>query len=329
MFHGQVIFAVVARTRDAARRAARLAEDRDRDAEARRHRGGCIAAGTKDVGEPYAFNRRDLKKAHLASSASIIEESFRIGGQEHFYLEGQVSLAVPEEHGAVTVHCSTQHPSEVQHLVPDMLDIRMPPHGRRLRRQGKPGGAMGLPRGTCSRVTGHPAKCRLDRDDDMIMTGKRHDFRVDYRVGFDARRAASGVSTSISCRAAATRRISEQRHLRPHDVPCGQRLLLSRSPHRHAQAEDHIRVEHRLPRLRRAAGHGLGRAHDRHRASAPGSTRSTCAPISTADGKRGNVTPYGMKVEDNIIGRHGELESRPTTARGRKEIAPSTPRARS
>ena len=66
--------------------------------------------------------RRDAAKA-WPPPRTPLEESFRIGGQEHFYLEGQVSLAVPEEHGAVTVHCSTQHPSEVQHLVAHMLHL--------------------------------------------------------------------------------------------------------------------------------------------------------------------------------------------------------------
>ena len=81
-----------------------------------------MAMKTKDVGEPYAFVRRDVKKA-LAASANVIAESFRIGGQEHFYLEGQASLAIPEEHGCMLVHCSTQHPSEVQHLVAHMLHL--------------------------------------------------------------------------------------------------------------------------------------------------------------------------------------------------------------
>ena len=56
---------------------------------------------------------------------SDLQESFRIGGQEHFYLEGQVSIALPEEHGAMTVYVSTQHPTEVQHLVARMLELPM------------------------------------------------------------------------------------------------------------------------------------------------------------------------------------------------------------
>jgi xanthine dehydrogenase large subunit len=165
-----------------------------------------LAQGTRDVGEPYAFHRRDAAKA-VSAAAHVIEESFRIGGQEHFYLEGQVSMAVPEEHGAVTIHCSTQHPSEVQHLVAHMLHIPAAMVTTECRRMG---GAFGgkesqAAQWAClaalaSHVTGRPAKCRLDRDEDMIMTGKRHDFRVDYKVGFDAKGRLLGVEADFLSR---------------------------------------------------------------------------------------------------------------------------------
>jgi xanthine dehydrogenase large subunit len=205
-FHGQVIFAVVAETREAARRAARLAKidiDAGKPAVSVED---ALAAKTGDVGAPYAFVRRDVKKA-LAKSAHTLTESFRIGGQEHFYLEGQVSLALPEEHGAMTVYASTQHPTEVQHLVARMLKLPDALVTCECRRMG---GGFGGKESQASqwaclaalaaRVTGRPAKCRLDRDEDMMMTGKRHDFRVDYTAGFDRKGKLSAVDVEFLSR---------------------------------------------------------------------------------------------------------------------------------
>ena len=92
-----------------------------------------------------AMLREAIAAAPLRSAGKI-----RIGGQEHFYLEGQVALAVPGEDGAVLVYSSTQHPSEVQHIVARVLgaagfvrDLPGPPHGRRFWRQGNAGDANG------------------------------------------------------------------------------------------------------------------------------------------------------------------------------------------
>ena len=206
VFHGQVIFAVVAVTREQARRAARLANITIAAAKPAVTVEDAIAMKTRDVGEPYAFVKRDVKKA-LASAANVIEESFRVGGQEHFYLEGQASLAVPEEQGCMLVHCSTQHPTEVQHLVAHMLHVPSASVTTECRRLG--GGFGGkesqAAQWAClaalaAHVTGRPAKCRLDRDEDMMMTGKRHDFRIDYRAGFDNKGRIKGVDVEFLAR---------------------------------------------------------------------------------------------------------------------------------
>ncbi len=205
-FHGQVIFAVVAVTREVARRAARLAVIAIETATPAVTVDDAIAMKTRDVGEPYAFVKRDVKKA-LASSANVIAESFRVGGQEHFYLEGQVSLAIPEEQGCMLVHCSTQHPAEVQHLVAHMLHVPSASVTAECRRMG--GGFGGkesqAAQWAClaalaAHVTGKPAKCRLDRDEDMMMTGKRHDVRIDYRAGFDNKGRIKGVDVELLAR---------------------------------------------------------------------------------------------------------------------------------
>ena len=191
-FHGQVVFAVVAETRDQARRAARLGKVEIAIETPAITADDAVAMNTKDVLPPYEFKRRDVAKA-LKASTRRIEETFLVGGQEHFYLEGQVSMAVPEEHGGMTVYCSTQHPSEVQHIIAKMLGVADAKVVCECRRMG---GAFGGKESQAAQwaslaalaahVTGRPAKCRLDRDEDMIMTGKRHDMRVSYRAGFDA-----------------------------------------------------------------------------------------------------------------------------------------------
>ncbi|MBC8037470.1 MAG: xanthine dehydrogenase molybdopterin binding subunit [Rhizobiales bacterium] len=190
-FHGQVIFAVVAETRDAARRAARLAKIEIATEKPAVTADDAVTMKIKDVLPPYEFKRRDVKTA-LKSSANRIDETFLIGGQDHFYLEGQVAMAIPEENGAMTVFSSTQHPTEVQHLIARMLDVPNAMVTCECRRMG---GAFGGKESQAAqwaalaalaaRITGRPAKCRLDRDEDMIMTGKRHDFRVSYEAGFD------------------------------------------------------------------------------------------------------------------------------------------------
>ncbi len=113
-FHSQVIFAVAAVTRDAARRAARLAKIEIAAEKPAVTVDDAVAMKTRDVLPPYEFRRRDVKSA-LKGAPNRFGETFLIGGQEHFYLEGQVSMAIPEEGGAMTVYTSTQHPTEVQH----------------------------------------------------------------------------------------------------------------------------------------------------------------------------------------------------------------------
>ena len=103
----------------------------------------------------YVLRRGDPAAA-IGAAPHSLEVSFRIGGQEHFYLEGQVALAIPGEDGDMHVHSSTQHPTEVQHIVRPrsgypgrMGHLRDPAHGRRLWRQGEPGDDVGRDGGAC------------------------------------------------------------------------------------------------------------------------------------------------------------------------------------
>ncbi len=190
MFHGQPIFAVVARTREAARRAARLA-DIEIAAEQPLVSIEDALAANATVMPDYDFARGNAAAA-LAASPHRLEGRLRIGGQEHFYLEGQVALAVPGEAGQMTIHASTQDPAEVQHIAARLLAL---PAAAVMVETRRLGGAFGGKESQAcqwaaiaalaAQVTGRPCKLRLDRDDDFAATGKRHDFRATWQVGFD------------------------------------------------------------------------------------------------------------------------------------------------
>ncbi|PTW60131.1 xanthine dehydrogenase molybdenum binding subunit apoprotein [Breoghania corrubedonensis] len=205
MFWGQVVFAVVARSRAEARRAARLARIKvEEDAPTISVDAALVEDAT--VLPDYQF-RNGQPEAALDTSNRRLSGVMRIGGQEHFYLEGQISMAVPGEDGDMFVHCSTQHPSEVQHIVAKALDVIEAGVTIEVRRMG---GAFGGKESQANqwaalaalgaRVTGKACKLRLDRDDDMIMTGKRHDFRIDYSVGFETDGAIKAVDMAFAAR---------------------------------------------------------------------------------------------------------------------------------
>jgi xanthine dehydrogenase large subunit len=191
IFHGQVVFAVVAESREAARKAARLARIEVAAAPPAVTVDDALTMQTDDILPPYGYGRGDAPKA-LKAAKHLLKESFLIGGQEHFYLEGQVAATYPEEGDCLLVLSSTQHPAEVQHIIAKMLKVADAKITCECRRMG--GGFGGKESqaaqwaalsALAAHVTGRSAKCRLDRDDDMIMTGKRHDFRVNYEVGYD------------------------------------------------------------------------------------------------------------------------------------------------
>jgi len=204
-FHGQVLFAVVAETRTQARRAARLAQvDYEVVPPMVSVQQGMTAGA--DLLPPYTFER-GAAAAAIAAAPRQLSGQIQVGGQEHFYLEGQVALAVPGEDGAMRVQSSTQYPSEVQRLVARMLGVADALVVCECRRMG---GAFGgkesqAAQWAClaalaARATGRSAKCRLDRDDDMVLTGKRHDLSIDYRCGYDAHGRLLGVEVDLNAR---------------------------------------------------------------------------------------------------------------------------------
>lgn len=189
-FYGQPVFCVAAETRAQARAAAQLAEIEYEELPAVLD----VAEALEKqlfVAPPHVMKQGDAKSA-LARAKHRHGGRMEIGGQDHFYLEGHISFAIPGEDGDVLLHCSTQHPSEVQHNIANVLGRPANAVTVEVRRMG--GGFGGKETqamqwaalaAIVATKTGRPAKFRLDRDDDMIMTGKRHDFIVDYDVGFD------------------------------------------------------------------------------------------------------------------------------------------------
>ena len=204
-YHGQPIFIVAAERRDAARRAARLARIDYEPLPALLTIADARAADS--VIEPAQVMGRGDPDAAIASAPHRLSGRFDIGGQEHFYLEGQVAQAMPGEDGQMFVHSSTQHPSEIQHLIAHMLHRPSADVTVEVRRMG--GGFGGketqatAPAAACALVaalTGRPARMRYDRDDDMVITGKRHDFTLDYAVGFDDDGRIEGIALDLASR---------------------------------------------------------------------------------------------------------------------------------
>ncbi len=189
-FAGQPLFAVLAESRAIARQAVKLAKIEYEklpailDIETALDRKSFVI-------DPQVMRQGDSRAA-LSTSPNRLQGKIFTGGQEHFYLEGQVSMSLPQEDGDILVLTSSQHPSEVQHLVARSLGKPINAVNVEVRRMG---GAFGgketqaaqwaIITAVFANLTDRPVKLRLDRDDDMRSTGKRHDFLIHYDVGFD------------------------------------------------------------------------------------------------------------------------------------------------
>ncbi|GLK65899.1 xanthine dehydrogenase molybdopterin binding subunit [Paracoccus kondratievae] len=189
-FHGQPIFAVVAETRDQARRACQLAQIEYEELPFAIDAIGARDAGMGYVTKPLKLQRGDM--AGLERAPRRISGRLTVGGQEHFYLESQIAMAIPGEDDEVVVNTSTQHPSEVQHMVAHVLGVPSNAVVVNVRRMG--GGFGGKESqmnpfacisALAAKKLNRAVKLRPDRDDDFAITGKRHDFVIDYEVGYD------------------------------------------------------------------------------------------------------------------------------------------------
>ncbi|MDX2483990.1 MAG: molybdopterin-dependent oxidoreductase, partial [Pseudodonghicola sp.] len=196
---GQPVFLVVAESHLGARRAAKLGNLTITEEAPILTIDQALAADSRFEGGPVIWSKGDAATA-IAVAAHVVEGAFEMGGQEHFYLEGQAALALPQEGGDMLVHSSTQHPTEIQHKVAEALGLAMHAVRVEVRRMGggfggkeSQGNALAVSCAIAARATGRPCKMRYDRDDDMVITGKRHDFRITYRAGFDADGRITGV----------------------------------------------------------------------------------------------------------------------------------------
>ena len=213
---GQPVFAVIAETREAARRAAAKAKDvlqieplppvlTPQDAHAKgqyvlppMH----LTRSTRSGGDIAAV------RAAIAAAPHRLRGTLDVGGQEQFYLEGQISYAIPKENDGMLVHCSTQHPSEMQHLVAHALKLHAHHVQVECRRMGggfggkeSQSGLFACVAAVAARKLNRPVKLRLDRDDDFLITGRRHCFWYEYEVGYDAEGRVLGAEVTMVSRA--------------------------------------------------------------------------------------------------------------------------------
>ncbi|MBO9125138.1 MULTISPECIES: xanthine dehydrogenase molybdopterin binding subunit [unclassified Rhizobium] len=205
-FHQQPIFAVIAETRDIARRAARKAKIEYRDLAHWSDIDGALENGGALVTSPMTLSRGEAKK-EMANAARRLKGQMRIGGQEHFYLEGQIAMAIPGEDDEVAVWSSTQHPSEIQHIVGHVLNIPSNAVTVNVRRMGggfggkeTQGNQFAALAAIAAKKLKRSIKFRPDRDEDMAATGKRHDFMVDYELGFDEEGRIHAVDATYAAR---------------------------------------------------------------------------------------------------------------------------------
>ncbi len=195
---GQPVFLVIADTHLNARKAARLGKISYAELPALLTVDEALEANSRFEQGPIIWTKGDATRA-IATAPRTIEGTLEVGGQEHFYLEGQIAAAIPQEDG-VHIYASTQHPTEIQHKVAHALHLPMSAVRVETRRMGggfggkeSQGNALAIACALATRDTGKPCKMRYDRDDDMMITGKRHDLRITYRAGIDAAGRILGI----------------------------------------------------------------------------------------------------------------------------------------
>ena len=309
---GQPVFLVLAHTREAARRAAAQAKKviavdalppvlTARDAHAKQ----------QYVLPPMHIVRGDAKAA-IASAPRRLKGSLSIGGQEQFYLEGQIAYAVPLEDGGMLVHCSTQHPTEMQNVIAHALGVDAHRVRVECRRMG--GGFGGkesqsavfaCAAAIAARRLGAPVKLRPDRDDDFLVTGRRHGFEYDYAVGHDDAGRVLGAEIDLISNAGYSADLSgpvmtralchfDNAYWLPHVAMHGYSAKTNTQSNTAFRGfggpQGAIAIEAILDEIARALGKD---PLEVRRANFYGTTQN-------------NVTPYLQEIDDNII--HGLVD---------------------
>lgn len=202
-FHGQPVFAVLADTVMNARRAANLAELTIDDSPA------VLSINAAHVANSFVRPMHTMgigdAKAKLTNAENCLSGQLTIGGQEHLYLEGQVSMAIPEEEDRMMIYTSSQHPSEVQKLVAEVLGIKLHKVVVSMRRMGGGFGGKETQAAQWACIAAllaarhkRAVKLRLPRQLDMMTTGKRHPFENSYTVGFNSEGKLDAAQLSIN-----------------------------------------------------------------------------------------------------------------------------------
>jgi xanthine dehydrogenase large subunit len=258
--------------------------------------------------DPIVMQVGDIE-ASLSKAPATCSGDFSCGGQEHFYLEGQICVAVPGEDGDLVLYSSTQHPTEVQHMASRVIGCDFNQITVQVRRMG---GAFGgkesnaswiaAAAALCAHKTGHPVKLRLSRKIDMAVTGKRHPFLFRWRAGFDD----SGRILAVDALLAA-----DGGHVL--DLSAG---VIFRAVTHALNVLDIpvLRIEGRVVRTNTVSntafrGYGgpqgvlLAEEIVRHVAQALGRTPEFIREVNMLGGNNGELTPYGQKIEGDLIRR--------------------------
>ncbi len=205
LFYGQAIAAILADSHNQAKKAALLVKAEIEELKSI----VTIDQAMKSksfLDDPIVIKTGDSQKA-IKNAKNKLTGALSIGGQEHYYLEGQVAMSIPTESNEMVVHSSTQNPTEVQHLVAHVLNVPQNAIEVVTRRMG--GGFGGKETDSSqlacicaifSEKTRLPVKARLSRKDDILLTGKRHDFVANYEVGYSDEGLIQGITIDLAAR---------------------------------------------------------------------------------------------------------------------------------
>ena len=304
-YYGQPLFAVAAQTTELARKAVLKAKISYKNLKPIT----TIKEALKK--KSFVLKEKIIKKGEaikaIESSTNRLEGNFTTGSQEHFALEGQTAFVVPQEDNDFKVFSSTQHPSETQQILAKMLNQKSNTITVETRRIG--GGFGGketqsfIFAAICTllaKKTKHPVKLRMDRDDDIIITGKRHDFYSEYEVGFDELGIIKGLKLKLVSRCGISPDLSGA---------INDRALLHID---NAYYLENIIVENYLCKTNTASNtafRGFGGNQgmmviENIIDNIASSLKKDSAEIRRRNfyqKKKKNITHYNMKIEDNVI----------------------------
>ena len=304
-YYGQPLFAVAAKTTEQARKAVLKAKITYKTLKPVT----TIKEALKK--KSYVLKEKIIKKGDatkaIENSVNRLNGSFTTGSQEHFALEGQTAFVIPQEDNDYKVFSSTQHPSETQQVIAKMLNQKSNTITVETRRIG--GGFGGketqsfIFAAICTllaKKTKHPVKLRMDRDDDIIITGKRHDFYSEYKVGFDELGVIKGLKIKLASRCGISPDLSEA---------INERALLHID---NAYFLENLLVENYLCKTNTASNtafRGFGGNQGMmaieniidHIANSLKKDPAEIRRRNFYQKKKKNITHYNMKIEDNVM----------------------------